>query len=79
MRLVRGSMIDALESEYVTSARLRGIPERRIIWKHVLPNALVPVVQGTALTIRVLLVVLSLLRWFSVTPVLVMHLMQQSK
>ncbi|WP_459661557.1 peptide/nickel transport system permease protein [Acinetobacter calcoaceticus] len=55
MRLVRGSMIDALESEYVTSARLRGIPERRIIWKHVLPNALVPVVQGTALTIRVLL------------------------
>jgi len=55
MRLVRGSMIDALESEYVTSARLRGIPEQRIIWKHVLPNALVPVVQGTALTIRVLL------------------------
>lgn len=55
MRLVRGSMIDTLESEYVTSARLRGIPERRIIWKHVLPNALVPVVQGTALTIRVLL------------------------
>ncbi|WP_336943709.1 ABC transporter permease [Acinetobacter modestus] len=55
MRLVRGSMIDALESDYVTSARLRGIPERRIIWKHVLPNALVPVVQGTALTIRVLL------------------------
>lgn len=55
MRLVRGSMIDALESEYVTSARLRGIPERRIIWKHVLSNALVPVVQGTALTIRVLL------------------------
>lgn len=55
MRLVRGSMIDALESDYVTSARLRGIPERRIIWKHVLPNALVPLVQGTALTIRVLL------------------------
>ncbi|MBK5649427.1 MAG: ABC transporter permease, partial [Acinetobacter sp.] len=55
MRLVRGSMIDALESDYVTSARLRGIPERRIIWRHVLPNALVPVVQGTALTIRVLL------------------------
>ncbi len=55
MRLVRGSMIDALESDYVTSARLRGIPEQRIIWKHVLPNALVPVVQGTALTIRVLL------------------------
>lgn len=55
MRLVRGSMIDALESDYVTAARMRGIPERRIIWRHVLPNALVPVVQGTALSIRVLL------------------------
>lgn len=55
MRLVRGSMIDTLESEYVTAARLRGIPERRIIWRHVLPNALVPAIQGIALTVRVLL------------------------
>lgn len=55
MRLVRGSMIDTLESEYVTAARLRGIPERRIIWRHVLPNALVPAIQGVALTVRVLL------------------------
>ncbi|OTG84140.1 peptide ABC transporter permease [Acinetobacter sp. ANC 4558] len=55
MRLVRGSMIDALESDYVTAARMRGIPERRIIWRHVLPNALVPVIQGTALSTRVLL------------------------
>ncbi len=55
MRLVRGSMIDTLSSEYVTAARLRGIPERRIIWRHVLPNALVPAIQGVALTVRVLL------------------------
>lgn len=55
MRLVRGSMIDALESEYVVAARLRGIPERRVIWKHVLPNALVPTIQGIALSLRVLI------------------------
>lgn len=55
MRLVRGSMIDALESEYVIAARLRGIPENRIIWKHVLPNALVPTIQGIALSLRVLI------------------------
>ncbi|MFU8926593.1 ABC transporter permease [Acinetobacter puyangensis] len=55
MRLVRGSMIDALESEYVISARLRGIPEHRIIWNHVLRNALVPTVQGIALSLRVLI------------------------
>ncbi|MND73216.1 Glutathione transport system permease protein GsiC [compost metagenome] len=55
MRLVRGSMIDALESEYVVAARLRGIPEKRVIWKHVLPNALVPTIQGIALSLRVLI------------------------
>ena len=55
MRLVRGSMIDALESEYVIAARLRGIPENRIIWKHVLPNALVPTIQAIALSLRVLI------------------------
>lgn len=55
MRLVRASMIDTLSSEYVIAARLRGIPEKRIIWRHVLPNALVPAIQGVALTVRVLL------------------------
>ena len=55
MRLVRASMIDTLSSEYVVAARLRGIPEQRIIWRHVLPNALVPAIQGVALTVRVLL------------------------
>lgn len=52
MRLVRASMIDTLSSEYVVAARLRGIPEQRIIWRHVLPNALVPAIQGVALTVR---------------------------
>ncbi len=53
-RLVRSSMIEALESDYVNAARLRGVPEWRIIWLHTLPNALVPAVQGVALTLRTL-------------------------
>lgn len=53
-RLVRSSMIEALDSDYVGAARLRGIPERRIVWLHTLPNALVPAVQGLALTLRTL-------------------------
>lgn len=48
-RLVRGSMIDALESEYVAMARLKGMPERIVTRRHVLPNALIPVIQGSAL------------------------------
>jgi len=54
-RLVRASMIEALESEYVQMARLRGVPERRVIWRHALPNALVPAVQSMALTLSYLL------------------------
>jgi peptide/nickel transport system permease protein len=55
VRLVRTSMSEALESEYVLASRLRGIPEHRIVWRHALPNALVPMVQGTALSLGVLL------------------------
>jgi peptide/nickel transport system permease protein len=50
-RLIRGSMIDVLESEYVRMARLKGISERRILFRHALPNALVPAIQGTAVAI----------------------------
>lgn len=53
-RLVRGSMIDALESQYVQMARLKGLPERVILWRHALPNAMAPAVQATALTLAYL-------------------------
>lgn len=54
-RMVRASTIEILESEYVAMARLRGVPERRIIWRHAVPNALVPAVQGSALMLKYLL------------------------
>lgn len=41
-RLVRGAMIDALGSEYVRLARIKGLAERRVIWKHALRNSLLP-------------------------------------
>jgi len=54
IRLVRASLIDALDSEYVLTARLRGIPERRILVNHALRNSMVPVVHGTALILAYL-------------------------
>ncbi len=48
-RILRASMIEVLESEYVAMARLKGMPERLILTRHALPNALVPTIQGTAL------------------------------
>jgi len=41
MRLVRSSMLDVLDSEYIKMARIKGLPERLVIWKHALRNALI--------------------------------------
>ena len=51
IRMVRASMIDVLESDYVTMARLKGVPERRVLFYHALPNALGPTIQVTAFNI----------------------------
>jgi len=53
-RLLRASMIDILQSEYVAWARLKGTPERQVILRHALPNALVPLIQGYALILAYL-------------------------
>jgi peptide/nickel transport system permease protein len=42
-RLTRISMLDALDSEYVRLARMKGLAESTVIWKHALSNSLVPV------------------------------------
>ena len=39
MRLIRSAMLDALDSEYIKLARLKGVSERAVIWKHALRNA----------------------------------------
>jgi len=54
-RLVRGSMIDVLGSEYVSMARLKGLRSKTVLVRHVLRNALVPAIQGTALSLAYLL------------------------
>ena len=41
MRLVRSSMLEVLDSEYVKLARIKGLAESKVIWKHALRNAAV--------------------------------------
>ncbi|MCX7345682.1 MAG: ABC transporter permease [Alphaproteobacteria bacterium] len=55
MRMVRSSVIDVLESDYVLMARLKGVPWRQIVWRHVLPNSLLPAISVIGLTIAWLL------------------------
>jgi peptide/nickel transport system permease protein len=41
MRLVRSSMLDVLDTEYIKLARIKGLSERVIVWKHALRNAVI--------------------------------------
>jgi len=51
MRLMRSSMIEELDKDYVTMARAKGLPERTVIRKHVLRNSLISVVTVTAIQV----------------------------
>ncbi|HVA93766.1 MAG TPA: nickel ABC transporter permease [Candidatus Dormibacteraeota bacterium] len=43
-RMVRGSMIEELSSDYVRTARAKGIPETSVLFRHAFPNALIPII-----------------------------------
>ena len=44
MRMTRSAMLQVMGSEFIKTARLKGNPERVVIWRHALRNALIPVV-----------------------------------
>jgi peptide/nickel transport system permease protein len=49
-RMMRASMIDALESDYVQMAELKGVPKWRMLLFHALPNAIAPTIQVIGLS-----------------------------
>jgi len=49
VRMMRASTIEVLESEYISMARLKGVPEPMVMRRHTVPNAVVPAIQGTAM------------------------------
>lgn len=55
LRTVRSSVIEAMASDYAQMATLKGVPYWRVVFRHVLPNALLPVINVVALTIAWLL------------------------
>ena len=54
-RLTRGSMLDVLGEDYIRTARAKGMPERRVIFRHALRAALTPVVTQYGIDVGVLL------------------------
>jgi len=55
LRMVRSSVIQVMASDYVQMSILKGVPYWRMVFKHVLPNALLPAINVVALTIAWLL------------------------
>jgi peptide/nickel transport system permease protein len=55
LRMVRSSVIEVMESDFVLMARLKGVPFGRIVWRHVLPNSLLPTINVIGLTVAWLL------------------------
>jgi peptide/nickel transport system permease protein len=54
-RMVRASMLDVLNKDYIITARAKGLPERAVVLKHALRNALIPVVTFVGLQMAYLL------------------------
>jgi peptide/nickel transport system permease protein len=55
MRVTRSSVIESMAEDYVRTARAKGLGERAVLWRHVLPNALIPVVTVVGLELGTLL------------------------
>ena len=43
-RMTRSSMLDSLSADYLDTARAKGVPEKTVVWKHALKNALLPII-----------------------------------
>jgi ABC-type dipeptide/oligopeptide/nickel transport system permease component len=55
VRLMRSSVLEELGQDYVRTLRAKGLSERRIVWVHVLRNAVGPIVSLSAVQMRTLL------------------------
>lgn len=55
VRLTRVNMIEMLESDFITSGRARGIPERRLVFRHALRNTFIPILTLIGLQFALLL------------------------
>ncbi|MDR7419501.1 MAG: ABC transporter permease [Armatimonadota bacterium] len=54
-RLTRSSMLEVLRQDYVRTARAKGVPERRMVYRHALKNAMIPVISIVGLQFASLL------------------------
>lgn len=81
VRVVRGQVLDFLQSDFVRTARAKGLSERIVIYKHVLRNAISPVISGIGTVLPELVTGAGLVefvyRWPGITPGFVIAIQQK--
>jgi peptide/nickel transport system permease protein len=81
VRVVRGQVLDFLQSDFVRTARAKGLAERVVIYKHVLRNAISPVISGIGTVLPELVTGAGLVefvyRWPGITPGFVIAIQQK--
>jgi peptide/nickel transport system permease protein len=65
-RVIRGSILSAKEETYVMAARALGVKDNKIIWKHLLPNTIFPVLVEASMSIGSMVVTASALSFLGV-------------
>lgn len=68
LRLYRSFMLDEANQDYVRTARAKGLPERRVMWVHVLRNAAIPIITHVMASLPALLIGAFLLERFFGIP-----------
>lgn len=56
MRMTRAALLNVMASPYIETAILKGLPARRVVWRHALPNALSPIISVVSLNLAYLIV-----------------------
>ena len=54
-RQTRSSVLETIRADFVTTARAKGLAERKVIYKHMLPNALIPVVSDLGMQLSMII------------------------
>jgi peptide/nickel transport system permease protein len=55
MRYTRSAMLDVVRQDYIRTARAKGLPEKKVIYKHALRNALIPVITVLSMSLGTIL------------------------
>ncbi len=68
IRLTRSSMLEVIRQDYITAARARGLPEGRVVYRHAMRNALMPIVTVFGLQFGFLLAGAFFVEWVFAWP-----------